>query len=100
MVIDIGASSQKSFEIYKKHLKPTFAFYFDPAKKSADLFKSKVTPSAYVIKNNEIIYQSAVIDPGKDPSPNYLLEAMDYLKKNAAAPAKTAFGCFILRDED
>ncbi len=95
IVIDIGAKSKKSFDLFKKNIRPSYSFYYDPSQKSVAFFHAQVTPSAYIVKDNQLLYQSAVIDPSKDPSPNYLAEALLKINQHKVPAFNQAFGCQI-----
>ncbi len=95
VVFDIGATNEEVFLKIKRSLNPSYDLRYDPSKSSVDLFKTRVTPSAYILKNNQILYQAAVIDPGKNPSPNYLNKALGQIMNNKTAEEKQPFGCMI-----
>lgn len=95
VVFDIGASSEEIFLKIKSSLNPNYDLRYDPDKKSVELFKTLVTPSAYIVKNNQIQYQAAVINPGLDPSPNYLNRAVGKIMSHKTTEEKQPFGCMI-----
>ncbi len=95
IVLDVGATSISSFMKFKKALRPHFDLRYDPKKKSVETFNARVTPSAYIVKDLAVIYQSAVIDPSKDPSPHYLSEALKLVLAGKVAPSTDGFGCMI-----
>ena len=95
VVFDIGASTEENFLKMKQLLSPNFDFRYDPSKISVKTFGANVTPAAYILRNNNILYQSAVINPAKNPSPNFVLSAYNSILKGSKAKSKKAFGCMI-----
>lgn len=94
-IFEISIKDKRKLATIKKLLKLKFDLISDPERNSIAILETKVTPSAYIFKGQNLVYASAVIDPAKSPSPNYLQIAIDALEKIQTPSQQSAFGCNI-----